>query len=209
MTPEDSSTNTLLELAPPVEITVADEPQSKIRKQRLARNAKAQSKHRAKVKAHILKLEQTVEALQSVLGIVPGQEHKTPPLVLKVQSLERENEALRRQVRQMRRQCGTQEPAGASEYSPSNVTFFEGDGPCYPESSGQGATQAGGMDTVSPHSTRPTLPPLTMALHSGLSFPQRPSHAANYANNLSSSPSNYAYRLPLSCTLMPNIGSPR
>ncbi|RDB17379.1 hypothetical protein Hypma_001855 [Hypsizygus marmoreus] len=70
-----------------------------------SRNAKAQARHRAKRKAYIEQLEQTVTKLQTALGFSPEDVAALPPPLLKIRELEqdvarleKENEDLRRML---------------------------------------------------------------------------------------------------------------
>ncbi|KAK7683585.1 hypothetical protein QCA50_013423 [Cerrena zonata] len=72
-----------------------------------SRNAKAQARHRAKRKAYIEQLEQTVTKLQYALAYTPEQIAALPPPLMRIRELEekvgvlvRENEELRRQLEQ-------------------------------------------------------------------------------------------------------------
>ncbi|KAI0657574.1 hypothetical protein C8Q70DRAFT_919208 [Cubamyces menziesii] len=69
-----------------------------------SRNAKAQARHRAKRKAYIEQLEQTVTKLQSVLALSPDQVAAIPPPLLRIRELEQENDMLHREVEELRRQ---------------------------------------------------------------------------------------------------------
>ncbi|KAF5350492.1 hypothetical protein D9756_008594 [Leucocoprinus leucothites] len=55
-----------------------------------SRNAKAQARHRAKRKAYIEQLEQTVTKLQTALGYTPEQVSALPPPLVKIRELEQE-----------------------------------------------------------------------------------------------------------------------
>ncbi|XP_006455121.1 hypothetical protein AGABI2DRAFT_194792 [Agaricus bisporus var. bisporus H97] len=55
-----------------------------------SRNAKAQARHRAKRKAYIEQLEQTVTKLQMALNYTPDQISVIPPPLLKIRELEQE-----------------------------------------------------------------------------------------------------------------------
>ncbi|KAJ6464186.1 hypothetical protein C8R47DRAFT_74582 [Mycena vitilis] len=59
-----------------------------------SRNAKAQARHRAKRKAYIEQLEQTVTKLQTALGFTPEQVAALPPPLAKIRDLEQENARL-------------------------------------------------------------------------------------------------------------------
>ncbi|KAI0088217.1 hypothetical protein BDY19DRAFT_184941 [Irpex rosettiformis] len=69
-----------------------------------SRNAKAQARHRAKRKAYIEQLEQTVVRLQNALASSPDQVSSLPPPLLRIRELEQENVQLSREVEELRRQ---------------------------------------------------------------------------------------------------------
>jgi regulator of replication initiation timing len=71
-----------------------------------SRNAKAQARHRAKRKAYIEQLEQTVTKLQTALGLSPEQVAALPPPLMKIRELEQENARLHRENEEMRRMLG-------------------------------------------------------------------------------------------------------
>ncbi|TCD68781.1 hypothetical protein EIP91_009794 [Steccherinum ochraceum] len=81
----------------PMAHTSADRPER-------SRNAKAQARHRAKRKAYIEQLEQTVTKLQSVLALSPEQVGSIPPPVVRIRELESENMGLRRENEVLRHQ---------------------------------------------------------------------------------------------------------
>ncbi|KAJ7075415.1 hypothetical protein B0H15DRAFT_866868 [Mycena belliarum] len=68
-----------------------------------SRNAKAQARHRAKRKAYIEQLEQTVTKLQSALGVTPEQVAALPPPAVKIRELEQENARLLRENDELHR----------------------------------------------------------------------------------------------------------
>ncbi|KAG6331439.1 hypothetical protein ID866_7652 [Astraeus odoratus] len=68
-----------------------------------SRNAKAQARHRAKRKAYIEQLEQTVTKLQTALGFTPDQVAALPPPLVKIRELEQENNRLLKENEEMRR----------------------------------------------------------------------------------------------------------
>lgn len=68
-----------------------------------SRNAKAQARHRAKRKAYIEQLEQTVTKLQTALGFTPDQVAALPPPLVKIRELEQENTRLQKENEEMRR----------------------------------------------------------------------------------------------------------
>ncbi|GJE86361.1 bZIP transcription factor [Phanerochaete sordida] len=69
-----------------------------------SRNAKAQARHRAKRKAYIHQLEQTVVRLQQALQLSPDQHVAPIPPPVRVRELEEENIALHREIDLLRRQ---------------------------------------------------------------------------------------------------------
>jgi hypothetical protein len=69
-----------------------------------SRNAKAQARHRAKRKAYIEQLEQTVIRLQNALASSPDQIASLPPPLTRMRELEQENLQLNREVEELRRQ---------------------------------------------------------------------------------------------------------
>ncbi|KAL0945920.1 hypothetical protein HGRIS_012202 [Hohenbuehelia grisea] len=68
-----------------------------------SRNAKAQARHRAKRKAYIDQLEQTVTKLLAASGFTSDQIAALPPPLLKIRELEQENARLQRENEEMRR----------------------------------------------------------------------------------------------------------
>ncbi|KAI8989073.1 hypothetical protein BD414DRAFT_577784 [Trametes punicea] len=82
----------------------SDHPPAQPDRPERSRNAKAQARHRAKRKAYIEQLEQTVTKLQSVLALSPDQVAAIPPPLQRIRELEQENEMLHREVEELRRQ---------------------------------------------------------------------------------------------------------
>ncbi|KAF5351460.1 hypothetical protein D9757_012053 [Collybiopsis confluens] len=68
-----------------------------------SRNAKAQARHRAKRKAYIEQLEQTVTKLQTAMGVTPDQVAALPPPLAKIRELEQENARLAKENEDLRR----------------------------------------------------------------------------------------------------------
>ncbi|KIK68398.1 hypothetical protein GYMLUDRAFT_35808 [Collybiopsis luxurians FD-317 M1] len=68
-----------------------------------SRNAKAQARHRAKRKAYIEQLEQTVTKLQTAMGVTPEQVAVLPPPLAKIRELEQENARLAKENDEFRR----------------------------------------------------------------------------------------------------------
>ncbi|KAK7042517.1 BZIP domain-containing protein [Favolaschia claudopus] len=71
-----------------------------------SRNAKAQARHRAKRKAYIEQLEQTVTKLQTALGFTPEQVAALPPPLAKIRELEQENARLAKENDDLHRMLG-------------------------------------------------------------------------------------------------------
>ncbi|KAF9045286.1 hypothetical protein BJ165DRAFT_1476527 [Panaeolus papilionaceus] len=68
-----------------------------------SRNAKAQARHRAKRKAYIDQLEQTVTKLQIAVGYTTEQINALPPPLLKIRELEQDNARLQKENDDLRR----------------------------------------------------------------------------------------------------------
>ncbi|KAJ3764491.1 hypothetical protein EV360DRAFT_77432 [Lentinula raphanica] len=68
-----------------------------------SRNAKAQARHRAKRKAYIEQLEQTVTKLQTAMGVTPEHVAALPPPLAKIRELEQENARLAKENDELRR----------------------------------------------------------------------------------------------------------
>lgn len=68
-----------------------------------SRNAKAQARHRAKRKAYIEQLEQTVTKLQMALGYTPEELETLPPPLNRIRELEQENARLQKDNEDLRR----------------------------------------------------------------------------------------------------------
>ncbi|KAF7798143.1 hypothetical protein EIP86_009359 [Pleurotus ostreatoroseus] len=66
--------------------------------------AKAQARHRAKRKAYIEQLEQTVTKLQYALSLSPDQVAVLPPPIVRIRELEEQNKELVRQIDELRTQ---------------------------------------------------------------------------------------------------------
>ncbi|KAI0795699.1 hypothetical protein C8Q75DRAFT_463531 [Abortiporus biennis] len=64
----------------------------------------AQARHRAKRKAYIEQLEQTVTKLQTVLALSPDQVAAIPPPLMRIRELEQENNELQRENEYLRRE---------------------------------------------------------------------------------------------------------
>ncbi|KAI0767358.1 hypothetical protein C8Q74DRAFT_1203840 [Fomes fomentarius] len=92
-----------------------------------SRNAKAQARHRAKRKAYIEQLEQTVTKLQSVLALSPDQVAAIPPPLMRIRELEQENELLHREVEELRRQLEMKNAQLRPEYRRDTYTPLPSD----------------------------------------------------------------------------------
>ncbi|KAJ2916221.1 hypothetical protein MD484_g4217, partial [Candolleomyces efflorescens] len=68
-----------------------------------SRNAKAQARHRAKRKAYIEQLEQTVTKLQAALGYSPEQVSALPPTSITLRELQQDNIRLQKEIEDLRR----------------------------------------------------------------------------------------------------------
>ncbi|KAI1783631.1 hypothetical protein LXA43DRAFT_851647, partial [Ganoderma leucocontextum] len=66
--------------------------------------SEAQVRHRAKRKAYVQHLEETVAKLQSVLALSPDQVTAIPPPLTRMKELEQKNQLLRQEVDVLRRQ---------------------------------------------------------------------------------------------------------
>ncbi|KAF9484296.1 hypothetical protein BDN70DRAFT_989746 [Pholiota conissans] len=73
------------------------------RPQERSRNAKAQARHRAKRKAYIDQLEQSVTKLQIAVGYTSEQVSALPPPLLKIRELEQDNARLQKENDELRR----------------------------------------------------------------------------------------------------------
>ncbi|KAH7883095.1 hypothetical protein F5I97DRAFT_177690 [Phlebopus sp. FC_14] len=90
-----------------------------------SRNAKAQARHRAKRKAYIEQLEQTVTKLQTALGFTPDQVAALPPPLVKIRELEQENARLQKENDEMRRLLGDADHRHlASDYRRHSLNSF-------------------------------------------------------------------------------------
>ncbi|KAF8558559.1 hypothetical protein OG21DRAFT_1455095 [Imleria badia] len=89
-----------------------------------SRNAKAQARHRAKRKAYIEQLEQTVTKLQTALGFTPDQVAALPPPLVKIRELEQENTRLQKENEEMRRLLGESDHRHLPDYRRHSLHSF-------------------------------------------------------------------------------------
>ncbi|KAI5890982.1 uncharacterized protein SCHCODRAFT_02668417 [Schizophyllum commune H4-8] len=90
-----------------------------------SRNAKAQARHRAKRKAYIEQLEQTVAKLQLALGLPSEQLSVLPPPSIRIRELEQENARLEQENEELRQALAGQNGNSADEMpSRSGLTGF-------------------------------------------------------------------------------------
>ncbi|TRM67199.1 hypothetical protein BD626DRAFT_546118 [Schizophyllum amplum] len=82
-----------------------------------SRNAKAQARHRAKRKAYIEQLEQTVAKLQLALGMPAEQLSVLPPPSIRIRELEVENARLGQENEELRQALNNKNSNGAGENS--------------------------------------------------------------------------------------------
>ncbi|GLB39614.1 hypothetical protein LshimejAT787_0701240 [Lyophyllum shimeji] len=83
-----------------------------------SRNAKAQARHRAKRKAYIEQLEQTVTKLQTALGFTHEDVAVLPPPLLRIRELEQENARLEKENEDLRRMLSESGGRGLSTEIP-------------------------------------------------------------------------------------------
>ncbi len=83
-----------------------------------------------------------------MLGIIPGREYETPPLVVKVRKLERENEALRRELYDLRRRNQANGHAPSGGYTPDNSTPLGAEGPIHGQDVGVSTGHTSGAFSV-------------------------------------------------------------
>ncbi|KAG1765693.1 hypothetical protein EDD22DRAFT_950993 [Suillus occidentalis] len=127
-----------------------------------SRNAKAQARHRAKRKAYIEQLEQTVTKLQTALGFTPDQVAALPPPLVKIRELEQENTRLQKENEEMRRLLEADHRAGghlSSDYRRHSMSNFHDSRNCDRDFKKRKMDDLY-MPQDAPHGDRP--PPLTI-----------------------------------------------
>ncbi|KAI1792462.1 hypothetical protein LXA43DRAFT_1006699 [Ganoderma leucocontextum] len=158
-----------------------------------SRNAKAQARHRAKRKAYIEQLEQTVTKLQSVLALSPDQVAAIPPPLMRIRELEQENELLHREVEELRRQLEMKNTQLRTDFRRDTYTPLPDDRHFDRESKRRRTADVGGVYVTSSHSPPP---PLSIPSITG-QYSSQNSHTSAYPP-YSSRPlgGNYSYGVP-------------
>jgi len=87
-------------MSPVVTSPVGDSPSNELWAGK-SRNAKAQARHRAKRKAYIEQLEQTVSKLQTALALSAEDVANLPSTQVKLRELKEENDSLRAEIRKL------------------------------------------------------------------------------------------------------------
>ncbi|KAF8624734.1 hypothetical protein AX17_007065 [Amanita inopinata Kibby_2008] len=173
-----------------------------------SRNAKAQARHRAKRKAYIEQLEQTVTKLQTALGLSPDQVAVLPSPLAKIRELEQENVRLQKENEELRRmltETGGGRPLPMDMTRRNPLAPFQDARVC--DRDYKRRKMSGPMDGVylspsdtPPHDARP--PPLTI--------PQPVPHHHHYNNNVPSSngaPNSAMFNIHPHAFQMPNTPS--
>jgi len=126
-----------------------------------SRNAKAQARHRAKRKAYIEQLEQTVTKLQTALGFTPDQVAALPPPLVKIRELEQENTRLQKENEELRRLLETDHRGShlPSDYRRHSLSNFHDNRSCDRDFKKRKMDDLY-MPQDAPHGDRP--PPLTI-----------------------------------------------
>ncbi|KAJ3502445.1 hypothetical protein NLJ89_g8886 [Agrocybe chaxingu] len=157
-----------------------------------SRNAKAQARHRAKRKAYIDQLEQTVTKLQLAVGYTTDQVAALPPPLLKIKELEQENGRLQKENDELRRLLTDSGSRTLSSDSARRSLSSYADPRLCDRDYGLKRRKPGHQDGVyispsdtPPHGSEPTRPPPP------LTIPQPMSH--HYGNgNMSSTSAGHS-----------------
>lgn len=155
-----------------------------------SRNARAQARHRAKRKAYIDQLEQTVTKLQTALGYTPEQITALPPSTVKIRDLETELLRVREENEELRRMLAESKGTSTAGTRRNSLTTYPDGRGCdrdYKRRKMAGHAMEGVYISPSetpPHVTEPLSrpPPLTI-----------PQTASNHYNNI---PSNANHHCP-------------
>jgi len=156
-----------------------------------SRNAKAQARHRAKRKAYIEQLEQTVTKLQTALGFTPDQVAALPPPLVKIRELEQENTRLQKENEEMRRLLGESDHRHLSDYRRHSLhSFHDSRGGCDRDFKKRKMDDLYiGTDASHPD-TLPRPPPLTIPQPLSHQYNNIQSHNSSSAHGVSSNGSS-------------------
>ncbi|KAF8208106.1 hypothetical protein K438DRAFT_1574572 [Mycena galopus ATCC 62051] len=148
-----------------------------------SRNAKAQARHRAKRKAYIEQLEQTVTKLQTALGFTPEQVAALPPPLAKIRELEQENARLLKENDDLHRmlQDSSGRPLPLEIGRRNSLTSFNDSRPC--DRDYKRRKMEDEFSPVSSHNDTLSRPP-------PLTIPQ--STLPHHYNNVSAHPSSHS-----------------
>ncbi|KAI0922646.1 hypothetical protein AcW1_002764 [Taiwanofungus camphoratus] len=169
-----------------------------------SRNAKAQARHRAKRKAYIEQLEQTVTKLQTVLALSPDQVAALPPPLVRIRELEQENEVLHREIEDLRRQLEQRNANLRPDISRrSDIPTPSDDRRCDREAKRRRTAEANNNIYITSsfshsHNTHSPPPPLLIPSSSN-HYPQNTPQTSAYSRSTSSSllPAyGLAYQMP-------------
>ncbi|KAI0672240.1 hypothetical protein C8Q78DRAFT_1077791 [Trametes maxima] len=153
----------------------SDQPAGPSDRPERSRNAKAQARHRAKRKAYIEQLEQTVTKLQSVLALSPEQVAAIPPPLARIRDLEQENELLHREVHELRRQLEISKSHVRPDQRRTEPFAMMEDHRADRESKRRRTSDANGL-----YATHSPPPPLTIPAAGNPYSPQSPPHSSGY-----------------------------
>ncbi|KAL4067393.1 hypothetical protein V8B97DRAFT_2024972 [Scleroderma yunnanense] len=174
-----------------------------------SRNAKAQARHRAKRKAYIEQLEQTVTKLQTALGFTPDQVAALPPPLVKIRELEQENNRLLKENEEMRRLLSESDHRHhlSSEYRRHSLNSFHDARPCDRDFKKRKMDDLYmGPDASHPDTlTRP--PPLTIPQPLSHQYNNIVSHNSSSGHGVSSGSALFNLHAPAFHHQMPNTPS--
>lgn len=156
-----------------------------------SRNAKAQARHRAKRKAYIEQLEQTVTKLQTALGFTPDQVAALPPPLVKIRELEQENARLQKENEEMRRLLGESDHRHLPDYRRHSLHSFHEPRGCDRDFKKRKMDDLYINPDASHPDTLPRPPPLTIPQPlSHHQYSNVPSHNSSSAHGVSSNGSS-------------------